>query len=273
MVIPQKISASLAFSEWSRTRASLFLEAIPHATLGEDQLWARRVLFELLAEVANVHVDRPLVAVLRVAQHVLEQLGAGGHPAWLAREREQDLELEEGQLHLLAVALDLALAGVDAQRAAHERLVRRLLSAVHPRPSQDRLHAAAQLAHRARLDDVVVGAELQAEHAVGDLFGFGSEHDDRDRALGADAPADLEAVELRQHHVEHHEVERLLADLVERLLAVERGYDVVTLAAECAVEELLNGLLVVDDEYAWRCSGHFFFRRNGIRGPKVRCRT
>src|SRR4051812_25723982 len=166
-VIPQKISASLAFSEWSRTRASLFLEAIPHATLGEDQLRARRVLLELLAEVANVHVDRPLVAVLRVAQHVLEQLGAGRHPAGLAREREQDLELEEGQLHLLAVALDLALTGVEARCAVPEWLVWGLLAAFHPRPPQDRLHTAAQLAHRARLDDVVVCAELQAEHAVG----------------------------------------------------------------------------------------------------------
>ena len=66
----------------------------------------------------------------------------------------------------------------------------------HARAAQRRLHAAAELAQRERLGDVVVGAELEAEDLV-DLLGLGGEHDDRHRRARAQPPADLEAVEAR----------------------------------------------------------------------------
>ena len=70
------------------------------------------------------------------------------------------------------------------------------VAAGHARAAQRRLHAAAELAQRERLGDVVVGAELEAEDLV-DLLGLGREHDDRHRRARAHAPADLEAVEAR----------------------------------------------------------------------------
>src|SRR3954451_1509080 len=110
--MPQKTSASLFLSERSRNDPSALLEAVPHAAFGKDHLRVRRIRLELLAEVTDVHVDGAVVAVLRVTEHVLEQLRAREDPARLAREGEQDLELEEGELDRLTVQLDRALGRI-----------------------------------------------------------------------------------------------------------------------------------------------------------------
>ena len=65
------------------------------------------------------------------------------------------------------LAIDAQAAELDARRG--------LLLAL--RAPQDRLHAQEQLAHAEGLDDVVVGAELEADHAI-DLLALGREHDD-----------------------------------------------------------------------------------------------
>ena len=76
--------------------------------------------------------------------------------------------------------------------------------------AQDGPDAAPELADQERLRDVVVRAELEPEHLV-ELVVARGEHDDRDGALRADPLADLEPVDLREHDVEHDEVDLLLA--------------------------------------------------------------
>ena len=129
-----------------------------------------------------------------------------------------------------------------------------------PGAPQRGLHARAELAHRERLGDVVVGAELEPEDLV-DLLGLGGEHDDRDRRARAQAPADLEPVDLRQHHVEHDEVERLLGEARERLAAVGRLHDLVAVLAQREGEQRLDRLLVVDEQDAGGAVGHVRYDR------------
>ena len=61
-------------------------------------------------------------------------------------------------------------------------------------------------------------------------------------------PAHLEAVDLRQHQVEHDEVERLLGEAVERLLAVAGRDHLVAVALERERQQGLDRLLVVDEQ-------------------------
>ena len=110
-----------------------------------------------------------------------------------------------------------------------------------------RAHPAAELADRERLRDVVVGAELEPEHLV-QLVVAGGQHDDRHAARRPQALADLEPVQLRQHQVEHDEVEALLREPRQRLLAVARLDDAEAVALERIGEELLNRVLVVDEQ-------------------------
>ena len=55
---------------------------------------------------------------------------------------------------------------------------------------------------------------------------------------------------LREHQVEHDEVERLLVEAVERLAAVGGLHDVVALLAQRIRQQRLDRLLVVDEQDA-----------------------
>ena len=69
---------------------------------------------------------------------------------------------------------------------------------------QHRLHAGDELGRRERLGHVVVGAELEPEHAV-DLAVAGGEEDHRDGRRLAEPAAHLEAVDVGETDVEHDE--------------------------------------------------------------------
>ena len=73
------------------------------------------------------------------------------------------------------------------------------------RSPEQRPDPRRQLAKAERFRDVVVRAELQPDDLV-ELRVLGREHDDRDARLGPDDPADLDARQLREHHVEQDEV-------------------------------------------------------------------
>ena len=65
---------------------------------------------------------------------------------------------------------------------------------------QDGLHAGGELAHAERLDEVIIGTELETEKLV-DFIIAGCQHDDRDLRDLAQAAAGLHAVETRHHEV------------------------------------------------------------------------
>ena len=137
-------------------------------------------------------------------------------PGLLGEQREQ-LELRGREVHGAVVDDDLVAAEVDAQAAhdAHRLAARGLELAA----AQDRAHAAHQLGHRERLRDVVVGAELESEHAVG-LAAERGQDDDRHRSADARSRRRTSVPQTRrQAEVEDHDVERLLRGL-ERLGAV-----------------------------------------------------
>ncbi len=85
------------------------------------------------------------------------------------------------------------------------------------------VHAGGQLGGGEGLGDIVVGAGHKAGDLV-HLLGAGGEHDDADVRVGrADAAADLEAVDVRQHDVQQgHTDIGVLAQLLQRLLAGSR---------------------------------------------------
>jgi hypothetical protein len=125
----------------------------------------------------------------------------------------------------------------------------------HVRAAQRRLHPRAELAHGERLGDVVVGAQLQPDHLV-DLLGLRREHDDRHRAARPQAPAHLQPVELGKHHVEHHEVEGLLGEAVQRLAPVPRVHHLVAVLTQRERQERLDRLLVVYEQDSSGSIGH-----------------
>ena len=100
------------------------LEAVARAADRQDQLGVARIPLDLLAQVADVHVDRARLAVVG-ARH------AAARGARDARTRRPDsdasthehLELDERELDRLAANLDRAARDVDPQLASLDHLV------------------------------------------------------------------------------------------------------------------------------------------------------
>ena len=115
------------------------------------------------------------------------------------------------------------------------------------RAAQQCSHPAAELAHRERLRDVVVGAELEAEHlvdsssrAVSMMIGTVLRARRRLQTSRPSSPGSIRSSTTRSA--------ALLREGVERLLAVARLHDPVTVALERVAEQLLHGFLVVHEE-------------------------
>ncbi len=140
---------------------------------------------------------------------------------------------------------------VQAQILEGERLLLLVLAGA----AQQGAHARHQLAQREGLDEVVVGARVEAGDAVVDLPARGEHQHRRAVASVAQAPADLEAVEVGHGDVEDHRVAGIGAEALQRLGPVRGLEDVVAFQRERPPERVLDGGLVVNHEDS-RVFGH-----------------
>src|SRR3954464_7588764 len=127
-IAPRMISAKMTANRLRRDRspgnsALLVAEAVSDAAYREQVLGLLRIHLDLLPEMPDVDVDRPRVTVRRIAPHAREQHVAREHAPRRARERGEDLELDECRGDRVALAYDGALGRVDAQAADVDRLL------------------------------------------------------------------------------------------------------------------------------------------------------
>ena len=73
------------------------------------------------------------------------------------------------------------------------------------RAATDSTDASDEFAKAERLGDVIICAQLQAEHTV-ELLRPGREHDDRHCGAGTELPADIAPVHVGQTEIEQHHV-------------------------------------------------------------------
>ena len=136
---------------------------------------------------------------------------------------------------------------VDGELAELEHLALRLGIGVDA--AQQGAHAGDQLARAERLDQVVVGAQLQADDAVLDLA-LGGEHDDGHVGVVADGAANALAGNAREHEVKDDQVEVVLGEFLQRLLAVADGGYPIVLALKICGYGIADGLLVLHQQDA-----------------------
>src|SRR6478735_1452194 len=217
-------------------------EAEADATDRGDVLRRGGVVAELAAQDRDVHVEGLRRPEPRGVPDLAHQLLAGDDLALLADEHPQQVELLGGQLQLLALEPGPPTVGVDADELAGG-------DDLGGRAPQQRPHAGEQLGEAERLGHVVVGPGVEAHHGV-DLVGARREDEDRDRAtLGADPPAHLETVDLRQAEVEQDEVGVLLG-AVEGGRTVLAHVDVVPLASQRTRQRFRDGRVVLRQEHS-----------------------
>ena len=116
--------------------------------------------------------------------------------------------------------------------------------------AQDGAHTGHQFARAERLGNVIVGSGIQTTHPVA-IFAAGGQHDDRHVAgalIAADTPAHLDPGKRGQHPVEQDQVRRFLDHQQDRLLAVDRFGDPISLAFEVVAQHGHQRRLVFDDQ-------------------------
>src|SRR5262245_66429459 len=109
----------------------------------------------------DVHVDRPRLPILGAASDRFEQRLPREHPPRTARQRPEQLEFDVGELDRPTVELDRAPRRIDVQPVDLDGSFLLRLLPWRGGTAKDRADAAAELADREGLGDVVVGAQLE----------------------------------------------------------------------------------------------------------------
>jgi hypothetical protein len=157
---------------------------------------------DLAAEVLHVSVDRALVRFDRDAVQCIQQLPAREDAPRLSDERRQELELGGREVDGSTAHAGTHLRQVDLDVAGPEDLG---AGGASSRPAEHRSHARHQLFGTEGFDQVVIGAELEADDPVG-LLAPRREHDDGRARRATKLARDVEPVHARQAEIEHDQV-------------------------------------------------------------------
>jgi hypothetical protein len=161
----------------------------------------------------------------------------------VAREELEQVELAAGEPEVAPGAPRDPRARVELDVADGQRARRR------GAPAQQRVQPGGDLLDGERLDDVVVGALLQREHAVVDLVA-GRQHADGDVvAVAAQAPQDLHPVEVGHAQVEQDDRRVDLLGGRERRAPARRRDDLEALELEPRRDRLADRRVVVDEQH------------------------
>jgi hypothetical protein len=256
-------------------------EALAH---GVDQLLAqvvgddvvRRLLGDVFAARLEDDVEARAADEVRGHERLREAYLRLGHdgladaadelveesPAVLRLDRLEllDVDVDDAELalldeHFFQTPEDDRHGRQAAGAVEEERLrgaVRRLdgLDLGATRTVQQRRHALDDLIAVERLDEVLVGAELQAGQTVLHLAAPGDENDaDLRRPLhGLERLADVPAAALRHHHVEQDHVGEARLCYGKRLLAIRGDQKLGVERLQVGLEKLHDVLFVIRDE-------------------------
>ena len=153
------------------------LRILEHVAAAPDRLdvvLAAGGLGQLLAQLADEHVDDLELGLVHAAVEMVEEHLLGQRGALAQREQLQDAVFLAGDVQPPAVGLDRARVHVDQQLAGADDRFGVALRAPH-----DRLDPGDQLGLVERLGQVVVGTAHQAAHLVGRVAAAGQDQDRR----------------------------------------------------------------------------------------------
>src|SRR5215831_16532921 len=208
---------------------------------GLDVVLAVRRVGELLAQLADEHVDDLEFGLVHAAVEMVEEHLLGEGRALAQREQLEHLILLAGEMHARAVDLDGLGIEIDDEIAGLDDRLGMPLGAPH-----DRVDARHQLVLVEWLGHVVVGAEAEALDLVLDA-GEAGEDEDRRLDLGDPQRAQhLEPGHVREVQVEQDDVVVIELAEVDALFAEVRRVDVEALGFQHQLDRLRSRAIVFD---------------------------
>ena len=160
-----------------------------------------------------------------------------------AQQQRQKVELLGRQVDTLVAPVGAVAAGVQLKVGDPERGRRQVLLAA----PQQAANACQQFGKFERLEQVVVGAQVQALDPIREPA-VGGQHHDAGRGLRPQALQHAPAVELRQVDVEDDQVVGVLAGQVQAVNAGGGAVDDVAVLAQALLQVLGSTDFVFDDQ-------------------------
>ena len=179
------------------------------------------------------------------APDALEELVARQHPTLLTGKRVDKAKLGRRELCARAVHVRLDVVGIEAKLLDDDLVAAPGLGVAHP-AAGGYLHPRRELLQRERLDEVVVGADLERVHAVVLRPPRG---DDDDRCADPLRPRlldDAPTVDPGKHEIEHADVRALVAEAGEPGLAVGHADGVEARRLEVSRHPARDDVVVLD---------------------------
>ena len=137
------------------------------------------------------------------------------HPAGIAHQLGEQVELLAREIELLAAEAGDAGRGVELQLTDPNRLLVRAGAVSRGAPSQHGPYPRDHLAGAERLDHIVVGAQLEADDLV-HLGAARGQHHDRHIGAPPQLAADVAAIAVGKGEVEHHQIRLRLSRQLQR---------------------------------------------------------
>jgi hypothetical protein len=162
-------------------------------------------------------------------------------------QQSEKLELAPRQLERLPAAAGGPRASVELDVAYGEDVLR--ADAAVRRPPQHGAHPCCELGDAERLDDVVVGTELEADNTIR-LEPARGEHDHRHRRRPSELATDVAPVDVGKHQIEQDDVHLVAGCGVEPSATGRRMLDLEAFAFERPDERCRDRLLVFDQQHA-----------------------
>ena len=212
------------------------------------------VVFQLLAEVLDVHVDgaAPFVQIAFRPQSFPDAVPAHGLTGPGCEQKEQ-IEFRVGEVQFLAVLECNTPRGIDLNVFVDQGLGR---DRAWTPPPQTCLDSGGQLQVFERFDQIIVRSGFQAEHLVCYSISRGK-HDDRNVGLFSDRTADLDAVYVREKKIQDNERGVFVSEQAEGFSSGGRGQDRVSVPFQVVTKNGEDVRVIIHDEYLFSFHVHF----------------
>ncbi len=209
-------------------------------------VWMSWLAFiDLHAQAAHRHFDDVGVAVEVHVPHLRCDERARQYLAMAAHQQLQQAELLGRQVYAPAIAGHPAAQQIQLQ-IGHAQCA---AFAAGMAAAQDDAHPGQQLGKRERLDEIVVGPQLQALDPILHLIAGGQEQHGHFQAPVTQGLQHLPAVQARQHDIQDHQVVLAVDGHVQAIGAIGHQVRAVARLAQ-SLAQVGPGLgFVLDDQY------------------------
>ena len=207
---------------------------------------------DLLTQVADVQLDDVGLATEVVVPDAVQDLCLAQYPARVAHQEAQQLELGGGQVDQLPAAANLA--GVLVHRQVGDGQLGGCIVVAHPGATQHPPQTGQHLLEAERLGHVIVSSGRDPGDPVLDRVAGGQEEHAHPGVVLAQPAHHLQAVEVRQHHVEHDCVRPELATGADGADPCPRALYVPPFVSQHTGQDLGEVRFVVHHQDADRCT-------------------